>query len=87
MAGEQAATVFLRCSTTELPELALRAGIEPAPSGFRGEVSVAYATGQGGFQNTTFPNNYAGEPAKRGGHRSLCSAGPGGSGLRPRSAE
>jgi len=48
LAGEQAATVFLRCSTTELLKLALQAGFEPATPGVRGEVSVAYATGQGG---------------------------------------
>ncbi len=48
MAGEQAATVFLRCSATELLELTFQAGLEPTPPGFRGEVSVAYATGHGG---------------------------------------
>lgn len=37
-----------RRSTTELLGLALRAGLEPATSGLRGEVTAAYTTGQGG---------------------------------------
>src|ERR1039458_4649864 len=48
LAGEQAATDFLRRATTALPEFAFRAGFEPATSGLSGEVTVAYATGQGG---------------------------------------
>lgn len=42
-AGEQ--TGRYRCSTTELPELKLRAGFEPATTGLRGEVTASYTTG------------------------------------------
>ena len=37
---------LFRCSATELRKLAPAAGIEPATTGLRGEVSVVYATGR-----------------------------------------
>jgi hypothetical protein len=45
MAGEQAVADFLRCSTTELPELALWTGIEPVTYAVSSEVTATYATG------------------------------------------
>jgi len=53
-AGEQAATVIFALPT-ELPGPASRAGIEPAT-----EVSVAYATGQGGFAKLRAPKTTPG---------------------------
>ncbi len=63
-----------RRSTSELPELALRAGLEPATTGLTGEVSAPYTTGQGGSCKK-IPKNCAGEWAKRvGSEPLLCGA-------------
>jgi hypothetical protein len=51
LAGEQGGDGVFRCSATELPGVP-RVGIEPTTNGF--EVSVTYATGQGGIQKTNW---------------------------------